>query len=655
MDTPTNDNSTMPTTDNPCQQAALDYLQLNWSPIPLCPSDHAGCDAEHQATCKTPGKRPYFKWKPFQTERPTEAHLRQSWHRLNNANVGICLGPVSNLIGLDIDGPDGDLLLNDWRAGDIIPATLEFTTPGGGRRLLFKHPDQPIQIKSHQAGKKEAIRVLAEGSQTVAPPSRHANGAYYEWVPGRGPGEIEPAECPEWLMAQLTKKSGQEGAHHASPPDWPPIEQRIARAKAYLAKCDPAISGQGGHAQTILVANRIVKGFAIDPGTSLQVLIDDYNHRCQPPWSIQELEHKIQDAAKSFATPGYMLDHHTESTKFQSPNGKHHGQASSPPSQPKDATAADLFAAGKTLNWHCPGWFQAGVLNCIASQPGVGKTRYAADLARRIWFGLAWPDGSPPSFPLHTPCLWVPADHNHAELVDVLQKFGVPLETIYLNTDVNDLYGGLSLDTPEELAKFRARIKRIKPAMVFVDTSLNATEGAPHKAEDAKKFFTPIAAIATETDTAICMLTHLNADGKPLGRRIDGQCRVSQIMERPDPENQPNRRRLYVHKSNGKLPPELGITMGDQGNDYDAHPPLPPNAESTPSTGEKPQAKPGAAEKCAAWLVERLDGCQVRVKVLREEAAKLHFAPKTLYAAAESLEVIESQQDGKKWWQLPDD
>ena len=52
-------------------------------------------------------------------------------------------------------------------------------------------------------------------------------------------------------------------------------------------------------------------------------------------------------------------------------------------------------------------------------------------------------------------------------------------------------------------------------------------------------------------------------------------------LEKPDPE-QPHRRKLYVVKSNGLYPAPLGVTMGEQGNEYDLNPPSEP--EQAPSS-----------------------------------------------------------------------
>jgi hypothetical protein len=60
----------------PCLAAALQYLELGWSVIPLCTFDHADIPDAHAQECKTPGKRPLWPWKQFQEKRPSESQIR---------------------------------------------------------------------------------------------------------------------------------------------------------------------------------------------------------------------------------------------------------------------------------------------------------------------------------------------------------------------------------------------------------------------------------------------------------------------------------------------------------------------------------------------------------------------------------------------------
>src|SRR5262249_5328903 len=127
------------------------------------------------------------------------------WNRWPKANVGVALGPVSRLIGLDIDGPEGEAKLLELSRGDL-PPTLEFIT-GQGRRLLYALPHgHPCRTIPFRAEDGEPLKVLAHGSQTVMPPSMHRSGAEYAWVDGHRPGEIEPAICPAWLLEWLNPR-----------------------------------------------------------------------------------------------------------------------------------------------------------------------------------------------------------------------------------------------------------------------------------------------------------------------------------------------------------------------------------------------------------------------------------------------------------------
>jgi len=69
----------------------------------------------------------------------------------------------------------------------------------------------------------------------------------------------------------------------------------VDRARLYVSKIDPAISGQNGHDKFFSVACKLVIGFALNREQALEV-ISEYNERCEPPFSEYEVAHKIDDA-----------------------------------------------------------------------------------------------------------------------------------------------------------------------------------------------------------------------------------------------------------------------------------------------------------------------------------------------------------------------
>jgi hypothetical protein len=69
------------------------------------------------------------------------------------------------------------------------------------------------------------------------------------------------------------------------------------RAKRYLASVPPAIAGQHGDVHTFRVCCRLVRGFALTDDQALMALAE-WNVRCQPPWSPEELLDKLRRAAR---------------------------------------------------------------------------------------------------------------------------------------------------------------------------------------------------------------------------------------------------------------------------------------------------------------------------------------------------------------------
>jgi P4 family phage/plasmid primase-like protien len=81
------------------------------------------------------------------------------------------------------------------------------------------------------------------------------------------------------------------------------------RAIAYLARMAPAVAGQHGHDAAWGAALAVVRGFRLDNATAFRVLAAYYNPRCSPPWSADELRHKVESAAKDGRRPlGYLAD-----------------------------------------------------------------------------------------------------------------------------------------------------------------------------------------------------------------------------------------------------------------------------------------------------------------------------------------------------------
>ena len=158
------------------QDAAVDYRDRGWSPIPI----------------KLRSKAPKLpKGHPFLSRPASDQEFANFDFR---HNVGIATGKVSRLIVLDDDDNGETLKKNGWH----VPATPTAKTQRGYQYYL-RYPQEGFPTFD-VAGKLE---VRGDGSYVVAPPSTHPSGAVYEWV--ISPDEADLAHPPEWLIAQAAR------------------------------------------------------------------------------------------------------------------------------------------------------------------------------------------------------------------------------------------------------------------------------------------------------------------------------------------------------------------------------------------------------------------------------------------------------------------
>jgi KaiC/GvpD/RAD55 family RecA-like ATPase len=297
------------------------------------------------------------------------------------------------------------------------------------------------------------------------------------------------------------------------------------------------------------------------------------------------------------------------------------------------ATLADYARINSGQRWVWDGWIAKGVLNVLAAEPGTGKTRFALDLARRLWLGLRWPDGTQTGFPPGTKTLWIQADRAFHEMLEASRAFDMPDDAIHLASSPDDPTGSLSLDDPEDLAALASRIEAVEPALVVIDTVGMTTAQNLCKPEDARAYFGPLMDLAAASGVALLGQTHLSKDKEALGRRIVEKARIVIKMTKPDPEGQPNRRRLWVDKTAALNPPALGITMRDSGNDYDTNPPTEPD----PSKGGRPNDK---REKAKDFIHEALTEQNDRIgKELEAEWTAKNENAKTFWRAVDDMET----------------
>jgi len=175
------------------------WVEQGMVALPFCTHDHSGMTAAHCDRCSSMGKAPLVRW--AELLKVTEEELARWLSVFTRCNVGLRMGAVNKLVGVDIDGALGEELLA--KHCPDLPPTPTFTTPGGGRRLLFHLPDG-VKAAKRSFGRQdrvhEELAVLGEGAVTVAPPSIHASGGVYEYVVGHEPWNMALATVPESVL-----------------------------------------------------------------------------------------------------------------------------------------------------------------------------------------------------------------------------------------------------------------------------------------------------------------------------------------------------------------------------------------------------------------------------------------------------------------------
>lgn len=669
----------IPTAAQPHEPAALRTAirlhEIGLWPLPIYPPEATVSLGGEDLN--SPGKQPIGGG--WGRNRHSIESLRDAWRKTPNAGVGLLLGENGGIIDIEIDDPTtGEDSLSSLMGGEVVE-TMGWTSRRG-RHLLFRWDRRLARFDNHVLKEvdgtlpgfpglelrigSDAIR--AKQTQSVCPPSpmteTDKTGRIISIAPRVWNGVAVIASLPESVFTILESIAPARAEKPSTPPTPAPKDRASEAQRRYaLGALDNEINavqsepegnrnerlniaafnlGQlvGARALELAVAWAAIENAALLNGLGqkevLSTLRSGFKAGQEKPRDLSKIGEIAADG-KAFVSSLKPAD--------------------APAADIDDiATAADLVLAQAGVEWVWEGWMQKGVLTLLAAEPGVGKTRFGLDLCRRAHLGLPWPDGRPMNLPVGSTTLWVPADNNHSELAEIPPKFGFPPSAIYLNTSKSDLYGGTELTTPEQLGRLEFHIRCVNPGLVFIDTITNTSDYKSHDTSDAKKQYKPLQEIAKRTGVPIVCVTHLNAAGKTVGRRADEKVRIAIRLEKPDPDGQPNRRKLWVTKSNSVMPAPLGVTMGDSGNEYDNDPPKAPDDDQPRAfVGGVANQHGGPGERlneCMAWLYDFVDGDPQRVSHIRQLGATRNFSPKLLYKARDALKLQEIETEGYKYW-----
>lgn len=255
-------------------------------------------------------KKPAGSWKQYQSR---IMEIGVAYARFSSGKYGaatICGAVSGGLEVFDFDREAHKVFPAWHRMVEPIAVRLPIVETPRGLHVYSRCSVVCKNTKIAMDGETTLIETRGEGGYVVNPSSPAAvhksNSAYIQVA---GPvlpeiPEITPEERLElWKAARTFDRSGlyDQQKRQAMPKPHRPVvlhgdeKSRFERARKYLAKMPASVSGQRGHDKAFRAAFVLVDQFGLPTAAALQ-LMHEFNERCSPPWSDQELRHKVESA-----------------------------------------------------------------------------------------------------------------------------------------------------------------------------------------------------------------------------------------------------------------------------------------------------------------------------------------------------------------------
>lgn len=181
---------------NDLLNAALGYAARGWRVLPLAPQDMPPLSRDVLDGAST-DPQVITAW----------------WVQHPDANIGVTTGPESDLVVIDLYGPEGIQTWENIIATHGLPFTLGQITdgPDGGIQWFFTYPEgEAIHSKENW---RPGIHVHGIGGYVIVPPSSPCNGPRYRWQV-----DTMVAPLPRWLLQRLRRRRARPGVRRSVSP-----------------------------------------------------------------------------------------------------------------------------------------------------------------------------------------------------------------------------------------------------------------------------------------------------------------------------------------------------------------------------------------------------------------------------------------------------
>lgn len=183
----------------------------------------------------------------------------------------------------------------EWPLLKELPPTFTIRSARGGLHYYFNRPEGS-HVYGSASNLAPGVDIRADGSHVMGP------GSTFEGQPYTVIDQAPIAMAPGWLI-ELLQTSRQPKADNC-PVGELDTTAAIESARSYLQTAPEAIEGCGGNETTYKVSCS-VKDRGVSKETCVDLMLEHYNPRCRPEWSVDELESIVSNAFEyGQAAPG---------------------------------------------------------------------------------------------------------------------------------------------------------------------------------------------------------------------------------------------------------------------------------------------------------------------------------------------------------------
>lgn len=579
------------------------------------------------------------------------------WTKCPQANVAIATGAPSGKFVLDVEA-DGweDLNALQQRYGTLPTTATVQTGSGGWHPYFLMLPGIDVRNGQHVGGYRMDVR--GTDGYVIAPPSNHYSGGVYSWITN-----CPVAAASDWLVEFVTstgrfqpqyKHPTGPGVSVPAPGTTP--QDVLARASAYLDKVPPAVSGQGGHDQTITAALVLVRGFAIPPADAWPIF-QQWNQRCVPPWPNKDLWHKLTDADRD--DPGVKW------------GAEPRGFLLSAGSVSASSTGTLVTVRGdeivrQQLEWLWGGRVPIGKLTRFVGDPGLGKSLVTLNVAAAVTRGDLPGDRQGTAGRV----LIFSAEDDPADtIMPRLDEAGADPSRIQIMEAVRDDGRERCFNLERDIPRLEEEFCRLSDYFLLIIDPESAASGKidTHRDADVRGMLAPLAKLMQSRRIACVSVGHLNkgAGGKALYRATGSVAFAAAARSMwsfsSDPDD--SSRMLMLPVKNNLAAPPTGLAYRVVPGRvapriaWEANPVMQTANELLAVELERQDGRGREWREAAEWLTNELSQGPVPAADLIKSARANGIKDKPLRTAREKLDVQTIREGfgpGAKYlWHLP--